>query len=138
MEILDTLPPHGRSFEDFYQAQAKSDFPAERRMGEMMLELFEALRRGTIGPRLHALKTADELWLSYSSGTDNYVSIGLKVDYKDRTPMVNGLPQFHYRLSYEGSLLNERPLPLTELRTRDLRTACDFIGEAIERCRRGY
>ena len=106
----------------------------------MMLELLDALRRDVIGPRLVASKGLlwqeyPELLLSYSDGHGHRTMVGTTIDYKDRSPLVDGLPLLHYRLRRHPSWPEPSVDSRDELRTRDVRTACEFISEAIRDCR---
>ncbi len=164
MEIFDLLPD-GPRFEDKFRRLAASDSRFDASLGRMMLDLIECLRRGIVGPRLAATVPSlrgELLWLQYADGHGHHTMIRIGVDYYDRSPLVDGLPQLHYRLSYD------RPVPLTneevagqlealrlnanglarapaqasrgppaELRTRDVREASNFVHEAIRDCKQG-
>ena len=139
IEFRDQLEPDGPTVEEEYRRFSSSADQFEAAFGRMMLELLDALRSAVVGPRLIAEKglmwfESPELRLSYSDGRGHGTTIQAKVDYKDRSPLADGLPLLHYRL-------NRRPWPKQrlnsggELRTRDVNTACEFILEAIRECR---
>jgi hypothetical protein len=138
MEIVDLLHPEDPSFEDDYRRMATADSRAEEMIGKMMLDLLKTLREGVVGPRLVAfrpLPNEHELSLTYAS-SGNSTSITVAVDWKDRSPLVDGVPQMHYRLSYTPSPRNRKQnSPPVELRTRDIQTAYEFILEAIRQCK---
>jgi hypothetical protein len=143
MEIIDLnkyLTKQARpDFEDECRRMSESGSPAESRIGGMMLALFDALRRGVVGPRLFASKLLpghSELWLQYSSAYGRRTMITTMVDYQDYAPLVDGAPLMHYRLSYTRA--SDEPaahVPPVELRTRDVGTAYEFIVEAINQCK---
>ncbi len=139
IEFRDQLEPDGPTVEGEYRRFASSEDRLEAAFGLMMLELLDALRRDVVGPRLVAEKgflwfECPELRLNYSDGQGHGTTVHVKVDYKDRSPLADGLPLLHYRL-------NRRPWPKQrlnsrdELRTRDVNTACEFVLEAIRECR---
>jgi hypothetical protein len=148
MEIDDLLPPHSRAFEEEYHRLARSDSPFESRVGKMMLDFLNRLRSGVVGPRLSALKSPAsyapkcdfgiELWLQYSDNHGHHTMITVTIDYKDRSPLVDGVPPLHYRLAYTlPDRDSGKTTPKAELRTSNLDTACDFVLEAIHACRGG-
>ncbi len=62
--------------------------------------------------------------------------ITVTIDYKDRSQLVDGLPVFHYRLTYSHPSREPGSIgPRKELRTHDIDTAYDFVMEAIRTCR---
>jgi hypothetical protein len=137
MEIFDAPHPGESSFEDDYHRMAKSESRMESLVGRMILDLLDALRGGVIGPRFGAVKllpNRTELWLQYANGFGSGTLITLDVDWKDCSPIVDGVPLLHYRLSY--TRCTGDGLPKVELRTRDVRTAYEFVLEAIEQCKR--
>ena len=94
----------------------------------------------SFGLRLAAAKlfpNRTELWLQYSNGFGSGTLITLDVDWKDCSPLVDGVPPLHYRLSYTRSVpCDGEGHPNVELRTRNVRTAYEFVLEAIEQCKR--
>ena len=139
MEIIDSLHhihPERTSCEDEYRDLVTSGSPCQSQMGQMILDFIDRLRHGIVGPRLHAYKHLDELWLQYEHGANN-TTITAKIDYKDRSPVVNGIPVLHYRLTYTLPE-NDADAPRVELRTHHLDEAYEFVLEAIKTCQRGY
>jgi hypothetical protein len=139
IEFQNLLEPDAPTPEKKYRRFTSSEVPFEAAYGRMMLELLGALRRDVIGPRVIATKNimwleSPELLLFYSDGYGHSTTITVKVDYKDRSPLVDGLPLLHYRL--ECGLSSERSADSRdELRTRNVRTACEFIVDVIRKCR---
>lgn len=139
MEIIDTFQriyPDRQSFEDEYRDLVTSGSPCQSQMAQMMLDFVDRLRRGVVGPQLHADMCLDELSLEYVYGANN-TTITAKVDYKDRSPVVNGIPILHYRLTYSLPE-NDADAPKVELRTHHVDEAYEFVLEAIKTCQRGY
>jgi hypothetical protein len=140
IEFRNLLEPDAPTPEEEYRRFVSSEVQFEAAYGRMMLKFLDALRREVIGPRLIAEKglmwlECPELVLHYSDGYGHSTAISAKVDYKDRSPLVDGLPLLHYRLR-RGPAWPERPVDARdELRTRDVRTACEFVLEAIRKCR---
>ena len=168
MEIFDLPPPKhpgDPGFEDKFRRLAESDSRFDAHVGRMMLDFIECLRRGVIGPRLGATVfpfRGELLWLHYADGQGHHTTIKVAIDYYDRSPLVDGLPQLHYRLSYDrpvsltaeevARLLEALRLnpdqpgavaarasrgPPVELRTRDVHAANSFVDEAIRECKHG-
>lgn len=136
MEIIDFFSPDSPTYEDDYHRLIVSGSLYEKQFGKMMLDFLDHMRRATIGPRLFAQRFANELWLYYSSGMDSNTLITATVDSKDYSPIVEGLPLMHYRLTY--TLLKQEANDskrYIELRTREVNTACDFVLEAIRKCK---
>ena len=139
MEIFDPLNPNAPGFEDAYRRLAKSGSPPESAIAKMMLEFLDVLRRGIVGPRLGARQMGldwRDLWLTYSDGCGHHTLITANVNYKDRSPLIDGVPLLHYRLTYTRPLPNAPENTSTvELRTRDVGTAYEFVLEAIQQCK---
>lgn len=139
IEFQNLLDPDAPTPEEEYRRFALSEVPFEAAYGRMMLEFLDALRCGVVGPHLIATKSltwlqSPELLLFYSDGYGHNTTITVKVDYKDRSPLVDGLPLLHYRL--ECGLSSKRSADSwDELRTRNVRTACEFIVDVIRKCR---
>lgn len=139
IEFRDFLEPDEPTPEDRYRDLASSEVPFEAALGRMMLELLNALRREIIGPRLtgaHGIGWSERraLRLIYDNHGHS-MTVTVMVDYKDCSPLVNGLPLLHYRLRADQSWTDRTAAMPDELRTRDVRTACEFILEAIRKCR---
>ena len=142
IEFRNLIEPDGPTPEEEYRRLASSEVPFEAACRRMMLELFDALRRDVTGPRLFAERDIEfpghlppGLMLLYSDGHGHTTTITVKVYYKDCSPLVEGLPLLHYRLRRDPYSRERRPDSRDELRTRHVRTACDFILEAIRDCR---
>ena len=141
IEFSNLLEPDAPTPEEEYRRFASSEAPGEAAFGRMMLELLDALRHDVIGPRLIVQRGISwferpEILLSYSDGHGHETTISASVDYKDRSPLVDGLPLLHYRLRREPSWPEQSVDSRDEVRTRNVRTACEFILEAIRECRR--
>lgn len=137
MEIIDLFhlaPSKREGVEAEYRRLASSDSPCQSQMAQMMLQFIQRLRRGVIGPTLYAFKTADELSLQYHRGAST-ATIEAKVDYMDRSLLVDGVPRLHYRLAYTVHASDNIVVPKTELRTHDVDEAYRFVIDAIEACR---
>lgn len=139
MEIIDFLArcdPNRPGFEAEYERLAASDSPCEAEMARMMLRLFDRLRRGMVGPVLHGFKISHELNLQYHHGNCT-ATVKVRIDYKDYSPLVDGVPALHYRLA--SSLENEdsEKLSTDELRTPEVDRAYEFVLDAIRACKLG-
>jgi hypothetical protein len=134
IEFRNLLEPDAPTVEEEYRRLAASEVPFEASYGRMMLDLLAALHHDIIGPRLTAEKDmfGPGLLFDYSDGHGHRAAIKATVDYKDRSPQVDGIPLLHYRLGCESEDVGSPP---EELRTRDVRTACGFILQAIRACR---
>jgi hypothetical protein len=137
MKIVDLLHPDSPTFEDEYHRLSASDSPYETRVGKMMLEFLDRLRRGVIGPQLFASNLIGELCLQYSHGL-RHTMIKAKIDHKDCSPLVEGVPILHYRLTYSLPETESATRPKIELRTRDVDEAYEFVVDAIKTCQRDY
>ena len=81
--------------------------PFEKRMSELvgssdwvtafrarlLVELVGLLRASGSQPRIYATLHGDEIWLS---GKRRWAKV--KIDWFDRAPLVNGMPNAHYRI----------------------------------------
>lgn len=140
IEFCDYIKPDAPTVEEEYRRLALSEVPFEAAYGKMMLDLLDALRRDVIGPRLAAMKSIlwhqyPELLLLYKYGYGHNMAVCARVDYKERSPLVDGLPLLHYRLRRDLAWPEPSVDPQDELRTRNVDTACEFILEAIRKCR---
>jgi hypothetical protein len=134
IEFHNLLEPDAPTPEEEYRRFASSQVPFEAAFGKMMLELLDYLRRDVVGPRLIAEKDlfGPGIRFAYSDGHGQSVAVCVTVDYQDRSPLVDGLPLLHYRLSCESGRSEEFP---GESRTHNVQTACEFIRSAIRECR---
>lgn len=136
MEIVNLTGPDSPNFDAEYQRLANSDSAYDARVARMMLDFLAALRREPIGPRLFASRILNELWLQYSAPGGASVLVAVTVDRPDYGPLDDGLPQFHYRLSYKlrssADVEEQRPV---EERARCIESACEFVGVAIAEAR---
>ena len=130
---LYPLRPDAPTFEDDYQHLAASESRFESKIGTMMLAFLDRLRHDVIGPRLGVTKVFEELWLVYSNEHGRSTLITARIDHKDYSPLVEGVPLMHYRLAYTRPEADN--LPKVELRTSGVETACDFVLEAIRTCK---
>tara|TARA_R110002072_G_scaffold303123_1_gene494631 strand:- start:34243 stop:34659 length:417 start_codon:yes stop_codon:yes gene_type:complete len=131
MEIVNLPGADSPNFDAEYQRLANSDSAYDARVARMMLDFLAALRREPIGPRLFASHILNELWLQYSAPGGASILVAVTVDSPDYGPLDDGLPQFHYRLSYKlRSSNDEEQLPVEE-RARSIESACEFVGVAI-------
>lgn len=140
MEIIDILRlanPGQEGFEDEYRRLASSDSPCQAEMSKKMLQFVDRLRKGVIGPKLCCFKLANELCLQYHHAS-NTATIRAMVDYKDRSPLVDGIPVLHYRLAYSVESDDAEGMSETELRTHDVNEAYEFVLDAIRTSKRGY
>jgi hypothetical protein len=140
IEFRDPFDRDGPTVEEEYENFVSAGEPFQAAFGRMMLELLDALRHHIIGPRLIAQKgicwdESPELCLYYLHGREKVTSIRVTIDFKDHSPLVDGLPLLHYRLTHRPKPSERCPKPRNELRTRDVQTACEFILEAIRDCR---
>ncbi len=134
MEIIDLFDPDNPTFDVEYRRLVDSDSPYDVQMGQMMLDLLDQIRRGVMGPRLFASFMTDELWLNYSDDRGHGTTIRATVDHYDFASLVDGVPQFHFRLRYDLPPPHSPTNPETvEERTREPDIACDIIREAIKR-----
>lgn len=134
MEIVGLLR---RNFEAPLHERAQSDSPFEARVAHMLLNLLDALRRDAIGPCLFASYHLErDLWLQYSAPNGAHCMITVTIDRPDYGPLDNGLPRFHYRMTYlikRGA--NDRDLPVIEERIRSVESAQEFVRHAISETR---
>jgi hypothetical protein len=138
MELIDPFPPDpaASSVQDEYRRLAASKSCYEARIGTMMLEFLDRLRHGVTGPRLGVIKMSEELWLQYADGQGHSTLITVRIDHKDYSPLVDGVPPMHYRLASTRFTANlQNNLPKVELQTSDVETASDFVLEAIRNCK---
>ncbi len=130
MEIVSLLGQSHDEYESPFRDLAESDVAYDARVGEMMLALIDTLRGDPLGVTIHASHHPDiELWLQYSVPDGAHVMISATVDRPDFGPLTDGLPNFHYRLSYRIGDATDR-LP-TEHRASTLPDAHEFIRDAI-------
>ena len=140
MEIIDFLArcdPDRPGFEAEYQRLAASDSPCEAAMARMMLRLFERLRRGMVGPVLHGFKISHELNLQYHHGNCT-ATVMARVDFKDCSPLVDGVPALHYRLASSVEDKDSDELSTDELRTPEVDRAYEFVLDAIRACKQEF
>jgi hypothetical protein len=138
MEIVSLIEPGSRDYEGPFRSVASSAAAYEARVGGMMLDLLDAVRRDSIGPRLFAFAhTNRELWLQYYSASNGASAmIRITIDRPDYGPLEDGLPRFHYRLDYRIKSSNGAiARPLIEQRAHSVETACAFVREAISDAR---
>ena len=140
MEIIDFLArrdPNRPGFEAEYERLAASSSPCEAEMARMMLRLFDRLRRGMVGPVLHGFKIGHELNLQYHHGNCT-ATVKVRIDYKDYSPLVDGVPTLHYRLASSVEDKDSDELSTDELRTPDVDRAYEFVLDAIKACKREF
>ncbi len=140
MEIIDVFPVMGselEGFEDRYLRLASSNSPCEAEMSLMMLRFIGRLRQGVIGPQLYAFIITDELCLDYHHA-GRTANIKAKIDYKDHSTLVDGVPVLHYRLACSIENDDRDAISRTELRTRHVDEAYEFVIDAIRTCRREF
>jgi len=128
--------PHG-DIDAALRARADSDCKYDARLAQLLLDFVEALRREKAGPRLFAsIHLNRELWLRYRAPNGTGCRITVTMDRPDYGPLEDGLPQFHYRMSYRiitpTDNLNH---PLTEERARRVQSAVEFVWQAISEAR---
>ena len=136
MEIVSLLGPDFPDYDAEFRRLADSESAYEACVGRMMLELLDSLRRDAIGPRLFASTLLNrELWLQYSAPNGASAIITVAIDHPDYGRLEDGLPRFHYRLSYIRSSSDSTDrLPIEE-RARSVETAREFVREAIRETR---
>ena len=138
MEIIDLINPDWPDFDASFRRVAESASPREARIGRMMLDLLESLRQSLPGTLFYASVSGnEELWLSYCvPGQSAATMIKIAVDAPDYGPLENGLPRFHYRLSYKFNPPGGdwAGLP-TEERLHSVQAACQFVVAAVEQAR---
>lgn len=135
MEIVG-LPPK-RDFETELRTRAGSGSAYDARIAGLLLDLLDALRGDAIGPRVFVSYHLDrELWLHYRGPNDAHCLITVTLDRPDYGPLENGLPRFHYRMTYRitGSTHN-RDQPTIEQRARSVESAVEFVWQAIRETR---
>ncbi len=141
MEIIDFLAryvPDREGFEAEYQRLAASGSPCEAEMARMMLRLFERLRRGMVGPVLHGFKiVGHELNLQYHHGNCT-ATVKVRIDYKDYSPLVDGVPALHYRLASSVEDKDSDELSTDELRTPEVDRAYEFVLDAVRASKREF
>ena len=134
MEIVSLIAPGSSDDEGPFRSLASSAAAYDARVGRMMLDLLDAIRRDSIGPRLFAsVHTDRELLLQYYSASNGASAvIKIAIDRPDCGPVGDGLPRFHYRLDYRIKSSNDAiARPLIEERARSVEAACAFVREAI-------
>ena len=138
MQIVDLFAPESPQFDAPFRCLADSDSPTNVRVGRMMLDLLDELRKLPAGPILYAHAHNDrELWLAYTA-PDRRSSTTLKVaiDSKDYSSLENGLPRFHYRLAFDVmSRTDSQERRSVEDRVHSVQSAFEFVTTAIEQTR---
>lgn len=138
MEIVSLIEPGTRDYEGPFRSLAGSAAAYDARVGRMMLDLLDAIRRDAVGPRVFAFAhTNRELSLQYYSASNGASAmIRIAIDRPDCGPLEDELPRFHYRLDCRIKSSNDAiARPLIEERARSLETACAFVREAIRDAR---
>jgi hypothetical protein len=136
MELFDPLNSGSPTIDDHCRHLAASESRYESEVGKMTLALLDRIRRDIVGPRLGVIQMLKELWFQYSDGHGHRTLITVTIDHKDYSPLVDGIPQMHYRLTHPRSGTDQQDnLPKVELRTRDVEAAYEFVVEAIRACK---
>jgi hypothetical protein len=93
----------------------------------MMFQIVRRLEEEVAGPDGRALKFGDELLLVVTAARNRSTSIRISIDSNDYTPLVSGMPLYHYRINYrrKGSELS------FDRRCPDVSTAVEAIMDAI-------
>lgn len=135
MEIIALIP---RDFEAALHERSKSDSPYEARVAHMLGGLLDVLRRDAIGPRLFAsYHLQREIFLQYFAPNGSHCMITVAIDSPDYGPLENGLPRFHYRMTYQlKRKIDDRRLPLIEERVHSVESASEIVRQAILEARK--
>lgn len=134
---MEVSSPLGDDFESALQERTNAGCAYDARVAGLLLALLDALRRQVTGPRLYAFFRPDgEVSLHYRAPNDSRCVITVTVDRPDYGPLENGLPRFHYRMTYQitNSWLN-RAGPVVEERMRTVDSAVEFLQDAIRETR---
>lgn len=133
MRIVDQNNPGPPAFEASFRRLASSEEPMEAKVGTMMLALLDHLRNQGDEPTVFGFEMYPrELWLIVRAKDDWAASLKITIDFIDRSPLVEGVPVLHYRLSYQPPSPSFTSHPKTlELRTRQMQEAADFIVDVI-------
>lgn len=134
MELCSLIGRPSDDYEIAFRELAEADNVYDAKVGSMMLELLERLRRDSSTVTLFAFSQSPaELSLLYASSSKASAHVTVRIDRPDYAPLVDGKPPFHYRMSFviqttDDSTFGERPF---EKRVQAVEDACEFLNEAI-------
>jgi hypothetical protein len=125
-------------FESALRERAQAESAYDARVARLLLDLVEGLRREAMGPRLFASYHVDrDLWLQYRSANGAYCMVTVAMDRPDYGAIENGLPRFHYRMTYRITAGDGRGQDAAvEERCRSVESAVEFVSEAISETRK--
>lgn len=135
MKIIDTNYPNPPACKIGFQRLASSASPLEAKVGSLMLALLEHLESQGEEPTVFGhLMSAKELFLAFKAKGGWHAPIKVTMDFMDRSPLVDGAPVFHYRLSYRPPPPDSKSHPQAlELRTHQTKEASDFIVDSVRK-----
>lgn len=97
---FDANPPERSDMEVSLRRLASSPDRLVAAKWQKLLELVHALRADGPNPDALGLIVLDEFWLSPANPA-NRVLVGVRVDWRDFAPLVDGLPEMHYRMQIQ-------------------------------------
>ena len=98
----------------------------QARAGQMLLELVRYLQAQGVTPEVHGMVSTNELWLN-SPNPLRKGSLKIWPDCKDYAPLINGIPEMHYRIEIHRA---ETKLS-SDARTSSLTEVARIIDEAF-------
>jgi hypothetical protein len=130
MQILDLIEPGSLDAE--LAQRVSSEDRVEAQKGRMISELVRHLGARGADPQVFGSMMTDKLFLSCAgSSASATTSVRVWVDWRDRSPLRDGIPAMHYRLQFRRG---EAPLSRDE-RASDVADVERIIRDAFGRAR---
>ena len=98
MRIIHLMVPDDPDIKPVLRRLAESTDPIAACRGRMLLDLVGLLEARGPAPSAFSSLVRDELWFT-PANRHNRARVGVRVDWRDRGPIRDGLPAMHYRLS---------------------------------------